>query len=490
MSANIFEDKVLEELEERLKKLEELKSAFPFLSDKIDDLRRVLYNQLRIIIFGDVNTGKSSFINALFCEKLCKTDIDITTDKITIFKYAEKPFEKFIGKEVMEIGLNKEILRNLIIIDTPGVSSIKEEHTKIAESFLPKSDVIFITLHPYYIHAKHIWEWVGKILKNYKDRIIFVISFKDLVNNNNINKIVKSVKNYAIGLGIKDPKIFVVSSVLELEGKNKESGFEELRAYLSNQFSGENLKRLKYDIFSQKYEDVLINLSRIVEDNLQKKKREFREIEAHMKHLRELREKLLRTIDEVVNKIRRAEKYKETLDEYINKHVESAYQNFKSIVKRLQSIDVCKKKLITIPNKCMQPKFVYYTASQADDKELLIENGHRFLKYLKHFLSFSLVTLIVLAILIILVITGIWFILFGLFFIVGAFSFLKERKKKLELRRVLNRVADELTECKEIYKETIDDCLRDLEEKKRFLSEEIRKYENYKEEIEKLQALT
>lgn len=125
-----------------------------------------------LLVCGEFNRGKSTFINALLGEHICATDTDICTSVVTTIRYgAARKARRFYGdlsnpkaEEVdfddveiytvgtaqeigntflMELELPMESLKDgLTVIDTPGVGGLDPRHAMITNAFLPKADVV------------------------------------------------------------------------------------------------------------------------------------------------------------------------------------------------------------------------------------------------------------------------------------------------------------------------------------------------------------
>ena len=56
----------------------------------IDTILNHIEELFLLVVVGEVKSGKSSFINALFGEKICKEGVTPVTDKINIIKFGEE----------------------------------------------------------------------------------------------------------------------------------------------------------------------------------------------------------------------------------------------------------------------------------------------------------------------------------------------------------------------------------------------------------------
>jgi tetratricopeptide (TPR) repeat protein/GTP-binding protein EngB required for normal cell division len=123
---------------------------------------------LLIAVMGEFNAGKSSFVNALCGEEIAPVGVTPTTATINILRHgpmggraiyhdgrareleaaAVAPFLRSLGGDeagairVIEIFYPLDILRQVEIVDTPGLNSLRPEHESVARDFLVEADAI------------------------------------------------------------------------------------------------------------------------------------------------------------------------------------------------------------------------------------------------------------------------------------------------------------------------------------------------------------
>lgn len=249
-------------------------------SEDLKKIRESLDKPFMFVIIGEVKSGKSSFINALLGEaELCKTDVSICTDKITQLFYSEEDYEKLVEDNLLEIGTNKEILKEISIVDTPGTNSMAKNHELITKSFVPQSDLIIFVFPAYNPHQKSAWEILEYINKDWKKNVIFVCQQSDRSTPVEIEINTGEVRKYAIERGIADPKIFVTSAKKALE--DYDEGTDKLKDFISCHVTdGRHIRN--------KLKDKL-NGTEIVRDKVKNKVKEREEV---LEGDRELRDKI------------------------------------------------------------------------------------------------------------------------------------------------------------------------------------------------------
>jgi GTPase Era involved in 16S rRNA processing len=206
-------------------------------------------DRFTLAVLGQFKRGKSSLMNAIIGKEILPTGVLPLTSAITILKYG--PVEKLIvnrdgslyptqasvselAEYVTEKGnpqnvkklksatleIPESFLRyGIEFVDTPGVGSAITANTETTYQFLPDCDaVLFVTGMDTPMTNVEL-EFLQKI-KDYVNRIFFVVNKIDLAKDDEQKEIMSFVTN-TIRTVIYDGaiKIFPVSSKLGLEGK-------------------------------------------------------------------------------------------------------------------------------------------------------------------------------------------------------------------------------------------------------------------------------
>src|SRR5688572_106898 len=107
----------------------------------IENLIASLKEPFVFVVVGEVNVGKSTFLNALFGQDFSRTGVMPTTDKILFFKHGPEQLTVPITPTLDEVHVPADFLRDFHIVDTPGTNSIENEHQQITERFVPIADL-------------------------------------------------------------------------------------------------------------------------------------------------------------------------------------------------------------------------------------------------------------------------------------------------------------------------------------------------------------
>ncbi len=186
------------------------------LIDEMDEL-------FLIVVAGEYNAGKSTFINALLGDEVFAMGDLPTTRAISILRHgAPGPngAPEAVGEHTLVYHYPLEVLRDLEIVDTPGTNSIERMEEEITRGFVPRADlVLFVTslLQPLTASEldflNHIREW-GK-------KVIFVVNG---VDRRNSDEQLDRVREYltretAARLGGPAPTAYFISALQSLRAK-------------------------------------------------------------------------------------------------------------------------------------------------------------------------------------------------------------------------------------------------------------------------------
>jgi small GTP-binding protein len=210
------QESLLEEVRRILLGLRE--SLVRFGSDVVPSDMRTLNDTIThldelflLVIAGEFNSGKSSFINALLGEKVLAEGVTPTTDRITLLRYGDAPAEQTLEEFLLERDYPAEVLRRLTIVDTPGTNAIIRRHEELTRDFIPRADlVLFITSadRPFTESEREflstIQEW-GK-------KIVIVLNKADLLEEHELEQVITFIRENARDLLGITPEIFPVSA--------------------------------------------------------------------------------------------------------------------------------------------------------------------------------------------------------------------------------------------------------------------------------------
>lgn len=208
----------------------------------IDNLVAGLRDPFVFVVVGEVNVGKSTFLNALFGQDFSRTGVVPTTDKIYFFKHGPVAQTRPITPTLEEVQVPCDFLRDFHIVDTPGTNSIESEHQQITERFVPNADLVifvFSAMNPWGASA---WQFLEKVHRHWLRNVIFVLQQCDLRSPEEIQVIMDYMGQLTRQRFGRDFPLFPVSakkaylsrsSGLDRERLMSESGFHLLERHIS-----------------------------------------------------------------------------------------------------------------------------------------------------------------------------------------------------------------------------------------------------------------
>lgn len=209
------------------------------LMDVARDLSELFF---LVVVIGEFNAGKSTFINALLGDDLLPTGITPTTEVIEVIQYSETPNRK---PTLREDGLRRWGHPNtgapgVAIVDTPGTGSVFQKHERIAKDFLHRSDLVIFV-----ISAKRAFAETERLYlemaKNYGKKVLLVVNQIDLLQPNEQVQVRRFIEQQVKQLLDLQPLIFMVSARRALSAKGDPAsdagGIDAVRAHLRGLFN-------------------------------------------------------------------------------------------------------------------------------------------------------------------------------------------------------------------------------------------------------------
>jgi GTP-binding protein EngB required for normal cell division len=213
-----------------------------------------------LVVLGEFNHGKSTFVNALLGADILPAGITPTTASINHVVYAPTPTAKVVlthgetrqlepsqlkewvtvaggrASEVafVELGYPSDLLaNNVVLVDTPGVNDLNEQRAEVTYGYVPRADAVVFLLDAGQALKDSEREFLrSRVLENAKDRLIFVLGKMDLLNPDEKTAVESYVRDHLAKL-VTQPVMFTLSARDWLLRKDPASGMPALIQHLS-----------------------------------------------------------------------------------------------------------------------------------------------------------------------------------------------------------------------------------------------------------------
>jgi small GTP-binding protein len=211
------------------------------LLDVAQDLRDMFF---LVVIIGEFNAGKSTFVNALLGDNLLPMGITPTTDVIELIRHGETPNRTPI---LREDGIREWVHPNtgaagVALVDTPGTGSVFQKHEKTAKAFLHRSDLVIFV-----ISAKRAFAETERLYlelaKHYGKKVILVVNQTDLLQPKELAEVRRFIERQVEETLDMRPLLFLISAKEALAAKaaltpaGDPGGVEAVKAHLRGVFS-------------------------------------------------------------------------------------------------------------------------------------------------------------------------------------------------------------------------------------------------------------
>jgi signal recognition particle receptor subunit beta len=224
-------------------------------------------DRFHLVVVGEFNHGKTTFVNGLLGKTLLPSGVTPTTAIIHHVEYAEEPSAAVVfhdgerrplgidqvgafsvggdhgaaggivrsGEEVrhLEVFVPAKLLaERIVLVDTPGVNDLSHQRADITYSYIPKSDAVLFLLdagQPLKESERVFLQ--EKLLAKERNKIVFVVTKRDIWDASEQVEAMRYVRTEVDKL-LPGAPVFAVSALEALEGARERSGLPELEAHL------------------------------------------------------------------------------------------------------------------------------------------------------------------------------------------------------------------------------------------------------------------
>ncbi|MCB9554527.1 MAG: dynamin family protein [Deltaproteobacteria bacterium] len=239
------------------------------LRDEITKMRlpKLQDGRFNLVVLGEFNHGKSTFVNALLGEALLPTGITPTTATINHIVWAEQPQARVVrmngesevidpeklaeyvtlgGKQAeginfVEVGYPIDLLKeHITLVDTPGVNDINLARAEVTYGYIPRADAVIFLLDGTQVLKQSERTFLQqRLLQRSRDKLLFVVGKADLLSKDELKETTEFAHKHLSAL-VDEPTIFAVSARSHLDAKTrKKSGMDPLLEHLKRYLNEE-----------------------------------------------------------------------------------------------------------------------------------------------------------------------------------------------------------------------------------------------------------
>jgi len=273
-----------------------------------------------VVVLGLFKRGKSTLINALIGEQIAPVAITPLTAIITFFQYSDTRKVEIVfennSTQIVPVSniaayvsedLNPEnmlkvkqvnvwvpavILKNLVLVDTPGLGSLHENNSETTVSFIPKIDAALFVLSADLPMSKADGEFL-KSISNRVPKLIFLLNKKDLLNAEELEQLrafnIKSIAKQT-GANISSIDLLPLSAKQYLASSSEELRFESGITGLKNKLlklEGAEANNLIQEAATKRIQAVVNQNIQLLNLQLRAYHTPIKDIEAQMEQLRQ-----------------------------------------------------------------------------------------------------------------------------------------------------------------------------------------------------------
>src|SRR6266700_2238582 len=209
--------------------IEGLGTHAPTLEQVISSLEELFL----LVMVGEFNAGKSALINALLRAPVLPEGVTPTTVKITKIRYGTQNRQVQLDQETVEQLYPADFLKNISIVDTPGINAVVREHERMTKDFIPHSDLILLVTSADRTFTESERAFLEGIRK-WNKKVLLVLNKADLYRSQSeLNKAMTFIYDNCQRLLGFQPEIFPVS-VLQAQQSYTAIGHQAIRLWESS----------------------------------------------------------------------------------------------------------------------------------------------------------------------------------------------------------------------------------------------------------------
>jgi len=217
-------------------------------------------DRFHLVVVGEFNHGKTSFVNALLGRRVLPVGVTPTTAVVHHIVYGETPEVRRVGSDnqqqvmpfeelqsftaksaldtkgikYLEVSYPAGILKErIVLVDTPGVNDLSLTRAEITYGYIPRSDAVLFVLDAGQPVKESERQFIQEqLIGKSRDKIVFVVAKSDLWSEAERQEALSYIHE-RLSEVVSVPKIFAVSAQSFFDGAEEQSGLGPLVDYLT-----------------------------------------------------------------------------------------------------------------------------------------------------------------------------------------------------------------------------------------------------------------
>jgi len=239
-------------------------------------VKKLEADRFNLVVVGEFNHGKTTFVNALLGKDLLPVGVTPTTAVIHHLEYSEEPSAAIVRQDgeskpipladvkrfsvtgdsahgpieevrYLSVFVPAPILKErIVLVDTPGVNDLSLQRADITYSYIPKSDAVLFLLdagQPLKESERVFLQ--EKLIGQSRNKIVFVVTKRDIWDDAEEKEALAYIRTELHKI-LPGAPVFPVSAERALAGEGDKSGMPELVSHLMA-FLGEERGRILLD---------------------------------------------------------------------------------------------------------------------------------------------------------------------------------------------------------------------------------------------------
>ena len=283
---------------------------FHDIENNVLEMRATFDNPPLIAVMGEYSVGKSTFINALLKKPVLPTGEGVTTGTITLLKHGDSERMRILWRSgdveeipslmdidsivretdgrqardihLVEIFMDNDVLKEVNIVDTPGLNAPFKEHQTTTEEYLTEADAILFLFNVENAGRSSEDNFLSK-LKEHSRKAVAIVNQIDLVPFDEAEEVLEDVEDdfgeyFSLVLGVSG-KQGLDGYLQGSDKKIRKSKIEELRNKLDKEFL-HGARKIKEEATRNKIGEVLEEVEKERQDFVTVMKQNLAKIQA------------------------------------------------------------------------------------------------------------------------------------------------------------------------------------------------------------------